>query len=349
MSRTLINGQDITAGAVPSGSIDSSEIADGAIVNADIHASAAIARSKLAAGTAFRLAVNAVTTGLLTDAAAITASRALISDANGVPTHSAVTATELGYVSGVTSAIQTQLNAKITAGAAAIVNADVHATAAIALSKLAAVTASRALVSDGSGFVSAATTTATEIGYVNGVTSAIQTQLNARPVLLAEYDPAAAATVDITSVLTGYEEYEIRGTLRPSADDSGLYFRTDADAGASFDTTAYAYDFHGGVAELAAESLTAQAQIAIVPAIATLGVGNASGEHAKFNIKLQLGSASLFPSVTWTVAWHETGGNPFGGYGGGSRAAAATINAVRLLFSTGNATGHVEVWGYGKI
>ncbi len=38
---------------------------------------------------------------------------------------------------------------------------------------------SRALVSDSSGIISEATTTSTEIGYVNGVTSAIQTQLNA--------------------------------------------------------------------------------------------------------------------------------------------------------------------------
>lgn len=59
-----------------------------------------------------------------------------------------------------------------------IANASVAAAAAIALSKLAATTASRALVSDASGFVTAATTTATEIGYVNGVTSAIQTQIN---------------------------------------------------------------------------------------------------------------------------------------------------------------------------
>jgi hypothetical protein len=39
----------------------------------------------------------------------------LISDSNGIPVHSSVTATELGYVSGVTSAIQTQLNAKLSA------------------------------------------------------------------------------------------------------------------------------------------------------------------------------------------------------------------------------------------
>lgn len=41
-------------------------------------------------------------------------------------------------------------------------------------------TVSRALVSDASGFISPATTTATEIGYVNGVTSAIQTQLGTK-------------------------------------------------------------------------------------------------------------------------------------------------------------------------
>lgn len=61
-----------------------------------------------------------------------------------------------------------------------IVNDDVNASAAIALSKLAATTASRALVSDGSGFVSASAVTSTELGYVSGVTSAIQTQLNAK-------------------------------------------------------------------------------------------------------------------------------------------------------------------------
>jgi len=61
-----------------------------------------------------------------------------------------------------------------------LANASIKAAAAIALNKLAATTVSRALVSDGSGFVAVATTTAAEIEYVNGVTSAIQTQLNAK-------------------------------------------------------------------------------------------------------------------------------------------------------------------------
>jgi hypothetical protein len=82
------------------------------IVNADVATAAAIARSKLASGTSNRLVVNDGS-GVMADAAAITASRALVSDANGIPTHSSVTATELGYVSGVTSSIQTQLGSKI--------------------------------------------------------------------------------------------------------------------------------------------------------------------------------------------------------------------------------------------
>lgn len=62
----------------------------------------------------------------------------------------------------------------------AITDAEVAAGAAIAVNKLAAVTASRALVSDGSGFLSASSVTATELGYVSGVTSAIQTQLDGK-------------------------------------------------------------------------------------------------------------------------------------------------------------------------
>jgi hypothetical protein len=57
--------------------------------------------------------------------------------------------------------------ASITGGASSVVTADL--------------TASRALVSDGSGKIAASgSTTATEIGYVAGVTSAIQTQLNSK-------------------------------------------------------------------------------------------------------------------------------------------------------------------------
>jgi hypothetical protein len=61
-----------------------------------------------------------------------------------------------------------------------VANAQIAAGAAIDLSKLAAVTASRALVSTAGGVVSASAVTATELGYLSGVTSAVQTQLAAK-------------------------------------------------------------------------------------------------------------------------------------------------------------------------
>lgn len=50
--------------------------------------------------------------GAIVEAAAITASKALVSDVNGIPVAATTTTTELNFVNGVTSAIQTQLNAK---------------------------------------------------------------------------------------------------------------------------------------------------------------------------------------------------------------------------------------------
>lgn len=70
-------------------------------------------------GTQYQLGYYATTTNAISGLTLITASRALVSDANGLPVAATTTATEIGYVNGVTSAIQTQLNAKqaaLTAG-----------------------------------------------------------------------------------------------------------------------------------------------------------------------------------------------------------------------------------------
>jgi len=61
-----------------------------------------------------------------------------------------------------------------------IVNADIKSSAAIAFSKMANLTTGRALVSDGSGDVSVSAVTSTEIGHLDGVSSNVQTQLDAK-------------------------------------------------------------------------------------------------------------------------------------------------------------------------
>jgi len=77
-------------------------------------------------------------------------------------------------------------------GSGVIINADVNASAALAFSKMANLTVSRALVSDGNGDVSVSAVTSTEVGYLDGVSSAIQTQLNSK----AEGVPTAITVAD---------------------------------------------------------------------------------------------------------------------------------------------------------
>jgi hypothetical protein len=123
----------------------------------------------------------------------VTASRALTTNASSELTASATTSTELGYVSGVTSAIQTQINTK--APSASPTFTGTVTTPA---------TASRALVTGASSELTASATTATEIGYVSGVTSAIQTQLDARiskSLVTAKGDVIAATGASTPSAL----------------------------------------------------------------------------------------------------------------------------------------------------
>lgn len=83
-----------------------------------------------------------------------------------------------------------------------IVNADIKSTAAIDFSKMADLTASRALVSDSNGDVSASAVTSTELGYLDGVTSAIQTQLDAKTTQLATLQavyPVGAIYISVSS------------------------------------------------------------------------------------------------------------------------------------------------------
>lgn len=121
----IFNGEVLDVGTTPtvsdtatidmdiSGTEISGNVQSDSLTNVQINSAAAIARSKLAAGTVNRLVYNDGSTGLFADLAAITASRALVSDSNSLPSASSVTSTELGYLSGVTSAIQTQLNTKL--------------------------------------------------------------------------------------------------------------------------------------------------------------------------------------------------------------------------------------------
>ena len=87
-----------------------------------------------------------------------------------------------------------------------IVNADVNASAAIAVSKLAAATPSQLAAFDGSGFLQslavATYPSLTELSYLKGATSAVQTQLAAIVATFSSYATTAAVAAALTAYYT---------------------------------------------------------------------------------------------------------------------------------------------------
>lgn len=134
------------------------------------------------------------------------------------------TTTELGYLTGVTSAIQTQLNAK---KATATGNAyKFETTDASGNLQETTVTASRAVATDANGLPTASATTATELGYVSGVTSAIQTQINAKAA------DSSVVHLSGTESITGAKTFSAQTLFADgSAGTPSIGFSSDTDTG----------------------------------------------------------------------------------------------------------------------
>ena len=104
----------------------------------------------------------------------------IVDDGAGGTNRKATLSRVATYIEGGISGDITISSGTAAIGSGVIVNADVNASAALEFSKMEDLTASRALVSDGNGDVSVSAVTSTEIGYLDGVSSAIQTQLDTK-------------------------------------------------------------------------------------------------------------------------------------------------------------------------
>ena len=137
------------------------------------------------------------------------------------------TAAEINYVDGVTSNVQAQLDSKqatITGAATTIATSDL--------------TVSRALTSNGSGKVEVSAVTSTELGYLDGVTSAVQTQLDSK---LSSSSTTFSNGIITTSLLTS--NITLGGNvIIPDAGTIGSTSDTDAMTIAANGNTTFSQD-----------------------------------------------------------------------------------------------------------
>jgi hypothetical protein len=195
----------IVAGDLADGAVTSAKILDGTIVNADINASAAIDKTKIS-GTAVTVAdTGTVTSTMIANDTIVNAdinSSAQIAygklaltntivdaDVNAsaaiawtkIAPSSTVSTTELGYLDGVTSAIQTQIDSKLATSTAASTYAPL---------------ASPALTGTPTAPTAAANTNTTQVATTAFVGTAISNLVAGAPTTLDTLDEIAAAIAD---------------------------------------------------------------------------------------------------------------------------------------------------------
>ena len=164
IDKTKISGTAITA--ADTGTVTSGMIADGTIVNADVNSSAQIAYSKTNL-------TNSIVNADISASAAI--------DWTKIAPSSTISATELGYLDGVTSAVQTQLDAKLST-----------ATASSTYAPL----ASPALTGTPTAPTATSGTNTTQVATTAFVGTAISNLVAGAPTTLDTLDEIAAAIAD---------------------------------------------------------------------------------------------------------------------------------------------------------
>ena len=236
VTSSMILDGTIVVGDLADGAVTSAKILDGTIVNDDISATAGISQSKISGLTDDLAAKLSITTASNTYQAIVgNVSNTEIGYLDGVTSAiqtqldnkqavvAGVNNTEIGYLDGVTSAIQTQIDAKaplasptftgtvtlpsgtVTSGMildGTIATADI-ADSAITSAKIADgtivdadINASAAI--DWTKLGISSTVSSTEIGYVDGVTSAIQTQIDAKAALSGATFTGAVSGTSLT-------------------------------------------------------------------------------------------------------------------------------------------------------
>lgn len=169
--------------------------------------------------------------------------------------------------------------------------------------------------------------------------------------LIATYTPSAAADQAITGFNASlYVDYRIRlDHVLPATSATVLQLLTSTDGGSNYDTGSSDYrwiaDGGLGVNTALIQGDAADGEIEITGAVLG-GAGNGAGDGISGDIWIVNPGAAAKCRVFWRVTLNTAAGNWACSQGSGTRDTAANVDAVKLLFSSGNiASGTIRFYG----
>lgn len=178
----------------------------------------------------------------------------------------------------------------------------------------------------------------------------IWASLNNNFPLLASATASASATVDFT--LTGWTNSEYAAYLvvfshvAPATDNVGLWLRTSSNGGSSYDAGVSDYEWatfnFNSTPSSAASGDPLDSEIELV----TTGLGNAANEANSGTILIFNPSVAKHAHVTYDMLNISLAGALNRFQGAGRRLSAADVDAIRIMFSSGNiASGEFRLYG----
>lgn len=157
---------------------------------------------------------------------------------------------------------------------------------------------------------------------------------------ISSVDISSDATVDFTGFdASVYDDYEIElQNVVPATDAVGFQLRTSTDGGTGYDSGAsdYSYAIHGLESDTTRTDVGSAGDTRIIIS-SSRQVGSDAGEDGVSGIiRIHGPGAAEKTTVTWAVGYFGSNGNFTTAVGSGARLSSADVDAVRLLFSSGN-------------
>ena len=237
------------------------------------------------------------------------------------PTH-----TQLNYVAGVTSALQTQLDAKAPLASPALTGTPTVPTATA-----------------GTNTTQIASTAFVRTEVAAGANPGTWASLSNQVIVGA----ASVAFTQFTSTL--YDNYKILVTdLYGSLDAATIYVATSTNAGSSYDSGATDYAYYHLANSYSGTSTPGNGTSSTVIILCNQLVSSTASNASCLEINVFKPSAATKTSIVW---FGENGYSTLTGFfrGAGTRnSATGAVNAIRLAASGGTLTGTFRLYGQYK-